>query len=106
MVSDLAPFIQDNRTFVPVRVVGEALGAEVEWDAATQTVTIAREDLTATLTIGSNEITLSDGTVLVSDVSPYIKEGRTVLPFRVIGEIFGAEVEAVSAADGPHRCNF
>lgn len=99
-VSDLAPFIQDNRTFVPVRVVGEALGAEVEWDEATQTVTIAREDLTATLTIGSNEITLSDGTVVVSDVAPFIKEGRTVLPFRVIGEIFGADVEAVSAADG------
>lgn len=99
-VSDLAPFIQDNRTFVPVRVVAEALGAEVEWDEATQTVTIAREDLTATLTIGSNEITLSDGTVVVSDVAPFIKEGRTVLPFRVIGEIFGAEVEAVSAADG------
>lgn len=99
-VSDLAPFIQDNRTFVPVRVVGEALGAEVEWDAATQTVTIAREDLTATLTIGSNEITLSDGTVVVSDVAPFIKDGRTVLPFRVIGEIFGADVEAVSAADG------
>ncbi|NLW24807.1 MAG: copper amine oxidase N-terminal domain-containing protein [Clostridia bacterium] len=99
-VSDLAPFIQDNRTFVPVRVVGEALGAEVEWDEATQTVTIAREDLTATLTIGSNEITLSDGTVVVSDVAPFIKDGRTVLPFRVIGEIFGADVEAVSAADG------
>ena len=99
-VSDLAPFIQDNRTFVPVRVVAEALGAEVEWDEATQTVTIAREDLTATLTIGSNEITLSDGTVVVSDVAPFIKEGRTVLPFRVIGEIFGADVEAVSAADG------
>ena len=100
-VSDLAPFIQDNRTFVPVRLVAEALGAEVEYDAATQTVTIAREDLTATLTIGSNEITLSDGTVVVSDVAPFIKDGRTVLPFRVIGEdIFGADVEAVPAADG------
>ena len=105
MVSDLAPFIKDNRTFVPVRIVAEALGAtnkDTMWDEATQTVTLEREDRTITMTIGSNEIKLSDGTTITSDVAPFIhaETGRTVLPFRVIAEAFGADVEAIYAADG------
>lgn len=32
-----------NRTMVPLRFVSEALGAKVDWDAATQTVTILQE---------------------------------------------------------------
>ncbi len=37
---DVAPFIQDGRTLVPVRAISEALGAEVGWDNDTRTVTI------------------------------------------------------------------
>lgn len=102
-VTDVAPFIQDNRTFVPVRIVAEALGCENEdtmWDPATQTVTLEREDLTITMTIGSNILTVSTGETVVSDVAPFIKDGRTVLPFRAIAEAFGADVEAIFAADG------
>jgi hypothetical protein len=99
---DQAPFIQDNRTFVPVRMVGEALGAEVEYDAATQVITLTRPDMTITMTIGSNVLVKSDGTSVVSDVAPFIvaETGRTVIPFRAIAEAFGATVEAVFAADG------
>ncbi|SMB88301.1 Copper amine oxidase N-terminal domain-containing protein [Desulfonispora thiosulfatigenes DSM 11270] len=104
--SDLAPFIKDNRTFVPVRVVATALGCEnvdTMWDEATQTVKLVREDMTATAVIGQQLITVEkDGvtTTVSSDVAPFIKDGRTVLPFRVLSEIFGAEVEAIAAADG------
>jgi hypothetical protein len=102
---DQAPFIQDNRTFVPVRMVATALGAtnqDTMWDAATQTVTLVRPDMTVTMTIGSNVLTKSDGTTVVADVAPFIvaETGRTVLPFRAIAEAFGADVEAVFAADG------
>lgn len=37
---DVAPFITDGRTLVPVRAISEALGAEVSWDNDTRTVTI------------------------------------------------------------------
>ena len=40
---DVAPFTQDNRTFVPIRFVAENLGFNVSWDEATQTVTITDE---------------------------------------------------------------
>ena len=39
---DVAPCLVDSRTLVPVRAVAEGLGAEVEWDDATQTVFITK----------------------------------------------------------------
>lgn len=39
--SDVAPFIKDGRTMVPLRVISEALGADVDWDSGTQIVSVA-----------------------------------------------------------------
>lgn len=36
------PIIKDSRTFIPVRFVSEQLGYNVDWDAATQTITITK----------------------------------------------------------------
>lgn len=95
-VTDLAPFIKDSRTFVAVRPIADAFGAEIGWNEATQTVTLTREDMTMTIVIGSNVITkVADGVTTTSeaDVAAFIQNGRTVLPFRAIGEAFGATVE-------------
>ena len=37
---DVAPFIEEGRTLVPVRAVAEALDAKVDWDKDTRTVII------------------------------------------------------------------
>jgi len=37
---DVAPFIRENRTWVPVRFVSENLGAEVSWNQEKQEVTV------------------------------------------------------------------
>jgi hypothetical protein len=37
---DVAPEIKDGRTMLPFRWIAQALGASVEWDEATQTVTV------------------------------------------------------------------
>lgn len=37
---DVAAFIKDNRTFLPVRAIAESFGAIVDWDIKTQTVTL------------------------------------------------------------------
>jgi FKBP-type peptidyl-prolyl cis-trans isomerase len=47
---DVAPVIIDGRTFLPARYVAEALGCQVTWDAASQTVSISNA------TPGSNSI--------------------------------------------------
>lgn len=38
-----APRIVDSRTFVPVRFISEQMGYTVDWDGATQTVTVTKE---------------------------------------------------------------
>jgi len=42
IATDAPPVIVQNRTFVPVRFVSEALGATVDWDEGTRTVIITR----------------------------------------------------------------
>lgn len=37
---DTTPILKSNRTFVPIRFLSETLGYSVNWDNATQTVTI------------------------------------------------------------------
>jgi len=106
---DVAPFIEDSRTFVPVRFIAEALGAEADWepkDAATEVVTLTREDLIITINIGDYELEVKenseDGEVstITMDVAAMIKNDRTFLPFRFIAEAFGAEVDW-GPKDGP-----
>lgn len=41
---DVPPRIFSDRTFIPLRFVATALGADVHWDAATRTVSIAKGD--------------------------------------------------------------
>ena len=42
IVLDSPSFIENDRTYLPLRFVAENLGAEVQWDGATQTVTITK----------------------------------------------------------------
>ena len=86
------PIIENERTLVPLRAIFEALGADVEWDQSTQTVTAIRGDVIITLRIDSNILTRNNDEIKL-DVSAHIIGGRTVVPVRAIAESFGAEVD-------------
>ncbi|MBQ8301426.1 MAG: hypothetical protein IJX57_05635, partial [Clostridia bacterium] len=51
---DQPPVMQNNRTLVPLRAIFEALGAKVDWNGETQTVTAVKDNTTIKLTIGSD----------------------------------------------------
>jgi hypothetical protein len=40
MTLDAPPYIKNSRTMVPLRIIAEGLGAQVEWDPALRVVTI------------------------------------------------------------------
>lgn len=44
---DCAPYVKGGRTYVPIRFISEALGYEVGWDAAYQTVVLLDRDALA-----------------------------------------------------------
>lgn len=103
---DAPAFIEGGRTFVPVRFLAEAFGAEADWepkDAPVETVTLTREDMEIIINIGEEVLTVvKDGEeeVVTFDGAARIVDGRTYLPFRAIAEAFGAEVD-YGPQDGP-----
>ncbi len=89
---DQAPIIQNGRTLVPLRAIFEALGATVDWDNSTRTVTSTKNGTTITMKIGNNQMT-KNGKSIVLDVAPQIIGGRTLVPVRAVAESFGVTVD-------------
>ena len=85
--NDVAPYLDSalNRTMVPLRVIAEEMGAIVDWDGATQTVSMSRDGSYMSLVIGQ---ALPDGMG-----TAVIAEDRTFVPVRYVAEMLGAEVE-------------
>ncbi len=89
---DVKPRLINDRTMVPLRAIFETLGARVDWDEATQTVTAYRGDVTIELTIGDSYMYVNGYSVYLD--SPAVKiDDRTLVPVRAISESFGCEVE-------------
>ena len=76
---------------MPVRYLGEALGANVDWDEVTKTVTVTKGDKSVVLVIGST-IAKVNGADVQMDVAPEIVNGRTMLPARWVAEGLGYAV--------------
>lgn len=91
LVSDQAPRLESNYTLVPIRVISEALGGEVTYAAATQTVTITTVDHKLVLTVDSKTATV-DGKSVTLDVPMRNFSGRTFVPARFVSESLGATV--------------
>jgi hypothetical protein len=90
---DVAPYIKDSRTFLPLRYVANALGvvdSNIMWDAASQKVTIIKGSLVAQLTVGSTTMLLN-GASITMDTAPEITSGRTCLPVAWVAEALNAK---------------
>ncbi len=88
---DVPPTIIEGRTLVPLRAIFEALGATVEWDGTTKTVTGTRGSTVIIMTVGQTTFTVN-GEVKTLDVPSQIIDGRTLVPTRAIAESFGINV--------------
>lgn len=88
---DQPPIIQDGRTLVPLRAIFEALGAYVDWNDSTKTVTATTNNTTISLTIGNNVMNVNDNPVTL-DVPAQIAGGRTLVPVRAVAESFNCDV--------------
>ncbi|WP_265447866.1 copper amine oxidase N-terminal domain-containing protein [Acetivibrio straminisolvens] len=90
---DAEPFIDENsRTQVPIRFVGEALGADVSWDGNTKKVTITLNGKKVVLQIGNKNYEVN-GQQKQMDTVALLKESRTFVPVRFVSEALGATVK-------------
>lgn len=82
--TEVPPTIFNNRTMVPIRLIAEALGAQVEWLEEINTVTIK---------LGAKTISFTIGELLTGmDTPAMMLNYRTMVPLRYISENLGARV--------------
>lgn len=89
---DVNPVIENDRTLVPMRAIFEALGAEIQWDDASRTVTATKGSDVIQVTIDDPAMRKNDQTILL-DVPAKIVDERTLVPVRAISEGLDASVE-------------
>ena len=65
------PFILQGRTLVPVRIISEGIGANVEWNAAAKTVTITLGSKTIVMTIDKHEVFVNGKQILLRCSTSY-----------------------------------
>ncbi|MBE0466892.1 MAG: hypothetical protein IBX71_06670, partial [Candidatus Desulforudis sp.] len=82
--------IEEGRTLVPMRVIFEALEAQVSYDQGAVTATKGPD--TVQLVIGE-QVAYINGKQTLLDVTPRIVNDRTMVPLRLVSEALGATVE-------------
>ena len=97
MTFDIAPFIEDGRTLVPMRALFEAVGASVTWDNDTETVISCREKDGVTtfvsLQVGSTTAFINEEKTELEVPAVLIDDSRTFVPLRFVIESLGETVE-------------
>ena len=88
---DVQPQLINSRTMVPMRAIFEALGATVEWDEASQSVTSKKDNKVIVMQVNNPVMTVS-GTSVTLDSPPVVVSDRTLVPVRAISEALGCSV--------------
>ena len=81
--ADQPPIIIDGRTLVPLRIVFEALGFDVDWNQMQQAATLERGADQILILIGEASF-ITNGETTQLDVPAQIINGRTMLPLRAV----------------------
>jgi len=89
---DQSPVVSNGRVLVPLRAIFERLGAQVNWNNITQTVTATKGATIIKVVINDSSPTVN-GVSKKLDVPAQIVNGRTMVPVRFISESLGAKVE-------------
>lgn len=92
---DVAPYLKNDRTYLPIRFVAQAVGvsdSNIMWNAADNSVVMIKGDRVVKLVIGSTTM-MVNGVAITMDVAPEIvAPGRTMLPLRWAAQALGANV--------------
>jgi len=78
-------------TMIPIRVVVEELGFQVEWNKKTRMASIHNDQKTIQLVVDQKWATVNNKKVTL-DTSPTLKQDTTLVPLRFVGEQMGLVV--------------
>jgi serine protease Do len=88
---NIMPYVKKQSTLMPLRFIGESLGADVAWNGKTSTVTISKAGKVIKVTLGSSRMFVN-GAARSLETPPQYKDGRIFVPLRAVSEAFGKKV--------------
>lgn len=82
----------EGTTLVPLRVITEAFGAQVDWEGETKTITLTYPNVNIVLQIDNIIAKVNDHSETLLEAPALSANGVTMVPLRFISETFGADV--------------
>lgn len=83
---------KNYRTYVPLRFLAEELGFEVSYNDETKEINISKDDQELVLNLDSDLSKLNNKDLKLEE-KPYLKDGRTMVPLRFLGESLGLDIK-------------
>jgi len=91
ILTPVAPIQEAGTTLVPLRTIGENLGAQLDWNKEIQTVTITKGATEIKLVINSKTVIVNNEKQQIL-AAPKLKNGTTMVPIRFISENLNSDV--------------
>lgn len=92
-IKDAVPVNNGGRVFIPLRVVAEAFGAEVDYDSSNNDIRIISKDTTVVMNTHASLYTVN-GALGWMDIAPYVnQDNRTMVPVRFVSVALGYSVD-------------
>lgn len=85
---DVAPYITNGRTMLPIRYVAESLGYDVSFDNNTKNAIFLKGDSSIIMNLNSRDFFVK-GQKHTFSVDPITVDGRIMLPFSELGKALG-----------------
>lgn len=98
--TDVAPLVQNGRTYVPLRALSNIFDAACDYNSDTKEITITKNDTVITMTIGENQYTVNGETASIDAPAFINANSRTMVPLRFIANAFGAVIKLTYAENG------
>ncbi len=93
---DVAPYIVNGSTLIPLRGLVEEMGAEIGWNGAKEKITISKDEVVINLQIWNDLVYVDDSRYGLLKYTllnpPVITNNRTFIPVRFVSEILGYNV--------------
>ncbi|MDW7673281.1 MAG: S41 family peptidase [Bacillota bacterium] len=86
------PFIKDDLTYVPLRIIGEKLGLQIDWDGDKREITITKGEKSFTFQPHLN-VAFIGGQEYAVDAPVVIQNNRSYIPIRSLIEFLGGQVQ-------------